>query len=124
VKFKAISSGCACVLAWLWHKAVWITVASFMLIAASVLALRYWVLPNVDSYRENVAQSVSKAAGQRITIGRMTADWDGLHPRLNLGNVIVYDKAGRAALTLQRVDSTLSWLSVVLWSPRFYALDF
>ena len=112
------------VLAWLWHKAVWITVASFLLVAASVLALRYWVLPNVDSYRERVAQSVSKAAGQRVTIGNMTADWDGLHPRLNLGNVIVYDKAGRAALTLQRVDSTLSWLSVVLWSPRFHALDF
>ena len=95
-----------------------------LLVAASVLALRYWVLPNADSYRENVAQSVSKAAGQRITIGEMTADWDGLHPRLNLRNVVVYDKAGRAALTLQRVDSTLSWLSVVLWSPRFHALDF
>ena len=121
---KAISSGFVRVLAWLWHKAVWITVASVLLLATSVLALRYWVLPNADSYRERVAQSVSKAAGQRVTIGRMTADWEGLRPRLNLGSVVVYDKAGRAALTLQRVDSTLSWLSVALWSPRFHALDF
>ena len=111
-------------MAWLWHKAVWIAVASVLLAAACVLALRYWVLPNVGDYRERVAQSVSEAAGQRVTIGAMTAGWEGLHPRLNLGDVVVYDKAGRAALTLQRVDSTLSWLSVPLWSPRFVALDF
>ncbi len=109
---------------WLWHKAVWITVACVLLIAASVLALRYWVLPNVDSYRDTIAQSVSKAAGQRVTIGSMSADWEGLRPRLRLGEVVVYDKAGRAALTLQRVDSTLSWLSVALWRLHFHALDF
>ena len=110
-------------LAWLWHKAVWITVASVLLAALSVLALRYWVLPNADNYRDSIAQSVSKAAGQRVTIGKISADWDGLRPRLHLGNVVVYDKAGRAALTLQRVDGTLSWLSVVLWRPRFRAVD-
>ena len=121
---KPIVSGCARALAWLWHKAVWITVACVLLVAAGVLTLRYWVLPNVDNYREQVALAVSKAAGQRVTIGTMTADWDGLRPRLNLGTVVVYDKIGRAALTLQRVDSTLSWLSVPLRSPRFHALDF
>lgn len=120
---RVISAGMR-VIAWLWHKAVWIAAASVLLAAAGVLALRYWVLPHVDDYRERVAQSVSEAAGQRVTIGAMTADWDGLHPRLNLANVVVYDKAGRAALTLQRVDSTLSWLSVPLRSPRFVALDF
>ena len=121
---KPIFSACARVLAWLWHKAVWISVACVLLAAAGVLVLRFWLLPNIGDYRERVAQSVSQAAGQRVTIGVMTADWDGLHPRLNLGNVVVYDKAGRAALTLQRVDSTLSWLSVPMRSPRFLALDF
>ena len=95
-----------------------------MLVALAVLVLRYAVLPNVDDYRLRVAASVSKAAGQKVTIGSMAADWEGLRPRLNLRDVVVYDKAGRAALTLQRVDSTLSWLSVPLWSPRFHALDF
>ncbi len=122
--FNPVIRGCTRLLAWLWHKAVWIVVLGVLLIAACVLALRYWVLPNADSYREQVAQAVSQAAGQRVAIGRMTADWDGLRPRLNLGNVVVYDKAGRPALTLQRVDSTLSWLSVAMWRPRFYALDF
>ncbi len=121
---KPIFSAGVRVVAWLWRKAVWITVACMMLAALVVLALRYGVLPNVDDYRLQVAESVSKAAGQRITIGSMAADWEGLHPRLNLRDVVVYDKTGRAALTLQRVDSTLSWLSVPLWSLRFHALDF
>ena len=55
---KPIVSGCARVLAWLWHKAVWITVGCVLLVAAGVLALRYWVLPNVDNYREQVALAV------------------------------------------------------------------
>lgn len=121
---KPILAVCTRAVAWLWHKAVWIAVACVMLAAVAVLTLRYAVLPNVNEYRLRVAESVSKAAGQKVTIGSMGADWEGLHPRLNLRDVVVYDKAGRAALTLQRVDSTLSWLSVPLWSPRFHALDF
>ena len=121
---KGICSGCAGILAWCWHRLVWIIALGLLLVAGSVLALRYWVLPHIESYRETIAQSVSQAAGQRVTIGKITADWDGLRPRLNLGNVVVYDKTGRAALTLQRVDSTLSWRSVIWRQPLFHALDF
>ncbi len=94
-----------------------------LLAAITVLALRYFILPNIESYREDIAQSVSKAAGQLVTIGKLTADWDGMRPRLNLGDVVVYDRVGRAALTLQRVDGTLSWLSAVAWRPLFHSLD-
>lgn len=88
------------------------------------MALRYWMLPNVDDYRERIAVEVSKAAGQKVTIGYISADWDGLHPRLNLSDVVVHDKAGQPALTLKRVESTLSWLSVPLGRAHFRALDF
>jgi uncharacterized protein (TIGR02099 family) len=98
--------------------------ATCVLVAAiTVLALRYFVLPNIESYREDIAQSVSKTAGQLVTIGRLTADWDGMRPRLNLGNVVVYDRVGRPALTLQRIDGTLSWLSAVAFKPLFHSLD-
>lgn len=121
--FTGISSAITRVVVWLWHHLVWVASACILLLAVVVLGLRYWVLPNADNYRETVAQSFSKAAGQRVTIGQISADWDGLRPRLNLANVVVHDKAGRPALTLQRIDSTLSWLSVVLWRPRFRSVD-
>lgn len=123
MKFAQISNTAARVMAWCWHHLIWITSACVLLIAAAVLALRYWVLPNVDNYRETIEQSVSKAAGQRITIGLLSADWTGMHARLNLGDVVVHDKAGRAALTLKRMDGVVSWRSLALWRPRFRSLD-
>ena len=121
---KAIFGGCTRVLAWCWHQLVWIVATCVLLAAITVLALRYFVLPNIDSYREEIAQSVSKAVGQRVTIGQLTADWDGMRPRLYLGNIVVHDKTGRPALTLQRADGTVSWLSIVMWRPQFHSLDF
>lgn len=109
-------------MAWCWHHLVWITSACVLLAAAGVLALRYWVLPHIDDYRETIEQTVSKSAGQRITIGALSADWQGLRARLNLGDVVVHDKAGRPALTLKRVDGVVSWLSIALWRPRFRTL--
>ena len=104
-------------MAWLWHKAVWIAVASVLLAAACVLALRYWVLPNVGDYRERVAQSVSEAAGQRVvhdepTRQRTANAQDFLH---DLGRLQRAERAGQRARAedrdeqqrpYQRVDRT------------------
>lgn len=120
---QTIFGGMRRVVAWTWGKLVWITVALLLVLAATVLALRYWLLPNVESYRETIAQSVSKAVGQRVTIGSIDASWTGLRPQLKLGGVVLHDKTGRPALTLPRVDSTLSWTSVPTWSARFHSLD-
>ncbi|OGA38442.1 MAG: TIGR02099 family protein [Betaproteobacteria bacterium RIFCSPLOWO2_12_FULL_62_13] len=91
--------------------------------AAIVLSLRYWVLPNVERYREDIAQAVSRAANQRITIGKISANWDGMRPELVLENVTVFDRAGRPVLELSRVDNTLSWLSLPALEPRFHELE-
>jgi uncharacterized protein (TIGR02099 family) len=117
-------SGVRRVAAWCWHKLVWLVLGLLLIAAVSVLALRYWVLPNIESHREAIAHSVSKAIGQKITIGSIVASWDGLRPQLELHTVVLHDKAGRPALTMQRVDSTLSWLSVPTASARFHSLDF
>src|SRR5262245_2550038 len=91
--------------------------------AGMVLGLRYWILPKVESYREDIARIVSERARQKVTIGSISAGWDGLRPQLVLEQVTVYDTAGRPALELARIDNTLSWTSVLARELRFYALD-
>jgi uncharacterized protein (TIGR02099 family) len=91
--------------------------------AGMVLGLRYWVLPKVESYREDIARIVTERARQKVTIGSISANWDGLRPQLVLEQVTVYDTAGRPALELARIDNTLSWMSVLARELRFYALD-
>src|SRR6266568_1736008 len=102
----------------------WALLAVYFLFAAILLALRYWVLPKVAEYRSDAEQYASKVLGTRITIGAMEADWQGLRPELLLANVTVFDRNGRAALSLPAVEATLAWISAVIGSPRFYSLAF
>ena len=120
----------AAALRWVGHSSIWTSralawtlVAVALVCASAVLTLRYWFLPNIENYREDIAAAVSRAANLRITIGKISGDWDGMRPYLKLEAVTVYDKAGRRALDLDRVDSTLAWRSLVTLRPHFEALD-
>ncbi len=97
--------------------------AGFALVTI-LLALRFWFLPNIENYRDSIAQAVSRAAGQQITIGKITADWDGLRPHLSLVDVEVFDQAGRPALVLNRVAATLSWLTLTTGEVRLHLMEF
>jgi len=102
----------------------WTLVAVYFAFCAAVLALRYWILPNVGAHSSEIEQSVSKALGLRVTISSIEAGWQGLRPELFLGNVTVHDADGRPALSLPVVEATFSWKSVLVGSPRFYSLAF
>jgi len=108
---------------WTYRTLLWALFAVVLVCGAVVLTLRYAVLPNIDSYRDDIARIVSDATRQHIAIGKITGNWDGLRPRLVLENVVVYDKADRPALELSRVDSTLSWRSLAVMRVSFHALD-
>jgi uncharacterized protein (TIGR02099 family) len=102
----------------------WGLFIGYLLFAAIVLFLRYSVLPRVGEYRGDIEQYASKALGQRITIGAIEAGWRGLRPDLLLTAVTIYDHDGRAALILPGVEATVSWISALIGSPRFYSLVF
>jgi uncharacterized protein (TIGR02099 family) len=108
---------------WLYRVALGLVVATLFVIAVTVLALRYWFLPNIENYREDIARAASAATKQHITIGRIDAAWQGLHPLLKLEQIVIHDKQGGRAIELQRVDSTLSWLSLPALRPHFRSLE-
>ena len=108
---------------WAYRVLTWSVLVLGLAFAGVVLGLRYWVLPNVESYREDIARIMSERTRQKITIGRIHANWDGLRPQLRLENVTVYDAAGRPALELAHVDNTLSWLSLLSLELRLHAAD-
>ena len=108
---------------WLYRAALYALIASVLLVAALVLGLRYWVLPNIDDHRLAIAAAISRAANQRITIGSIQGEWDGLRPRLILQDVRIYDRTGVERLALESVDSTVSWASLLAGEPRFYSIE-
>lgn len=90
--------------------------------AAGVLALRYWILPNADHFRSDVAAIAGEKLGQRVTVGRMAAEWDGFRPQLLMREVRVFDRAGQPALVFGTVEATLGWSSLLHLDLRLHQL--
>lgn len=108
---------------WGYRVLTWGILLCGFLFAAVILALRYWILPDIAAYRDDIARTLSRSVQQRVTIGSISANWAGLRPQLALSQVVVHDAKGRPALELPRVDATLSWRSAALLQVNFHALD-
>ena len=96
--------------------ALWGALVAWLVFAVLVLALRFVVLPNVGVYHERIEQALSQAVGQPVTIGRIEARWQGLNPDLVLDQVVIADRHGKPAFSLEQVETVLSWRS--LWRGR------
>jgi uncharacterized protein YhdP len=86
--------------------------AVFFACAALVLALRLWLLPDIERYRGEIVAGVSRAVGQPVSIGAIQAGWSGLHPHVNLSDVRIRDLAGREVLALPKVELRLGSLVI------------
>jgi uncharacterized protein (TIGR02099 family) len=91
--------------------------------AGMVLALRYLVLPNVDTYRGQFEELVSSSVGRPVRIGSLVADWSGLRPRLHLRQLVLMDDAGQPALELAQVDAVMGWSSLLRLRPYFHHIE-
>jgi uncharacterized protein YhdP len=110
---------------WIWIKrcAAIFALAGVVAFAALVLASRYWVLPGIDSHRDEIAAALSRSIGLKVTIGAVAGRWSALWPSLDLSDVQVYDKSGRRGLVLSRVKSEISWRSALRTELTFRALE-
>jgi len=93
----------------------------FFALASGFLAARYWLLPKVEQNRDAIVAQISRLVGLPVRIGALTADWQGLRPRLSLSDVRVYDREGREALVLPVVENVLAWRSLVAGDLRLYS---
>ncbi|KIO50090.1 hypothetical protein SQ11_02490 [Nitrosospira sp. NpAV] len=84
-----------------------------------LLSLRYWLLPDIERYRETIASAISHASGQHVTLGEISANWDGFRPHMMLRTIKVHDKAGNISLLLHQLEGTLSWRSLLHGELRF-----
>jgi len=88
-----------------------------MLITA--LFVQFWLFPNINQYKNDIAQALSKGLKQPVTISSIRANWKNLQPSAVLDNVIILDAENRPALSLKQSEIVLSWLSFLALEPRF-----
>lgn len=100
----------------------WCFVTAYFAIAALLLGLRYWLLPHVADYAPAIEQAVSRTIGERVTVGGISARWQGIRPELDLTNVKIHDRDGREALSLPAVEAVVAWRSLLFGAIHFRSL--
>ena len=114
----------------LWHSLNWLTritivvsAVTAVLCAIIIIALRYWLLPDIEQFHGKITGSLASAMGNPVSIGKIEGDWLGLHPHLRLSDVRILDKQLQSALVLPRIDATVSWLSLFAAELRLSSLE-
>jgi uncharacterized protein (TIGR02099 family) len=95
--------------------------AGFFAFAMIFLALRYWLLPNVEQYRGDIVAAISRSIGLEVKIGALATDWQGLRPQISISDVRVYDRDGREALVLPEVANVVGWRSLLARELRLHS---
>lgn len=108
---------------WIYRLATWVVLILGLGFAVTVVALRYLLLPTIDSYRAPIVQAVSAAIGQNLSVGRIEGSWRGYRPELRLFDVEVDEPGGEIALKLERVDTVVSWVSLLAGELNFHSLE-
>jgi uncharacterized protein (TIGR02099 family) len=100
--------------------------ALVILACAVMLAVRYLVLPQVSTWRPEIAERLSREVGAPVVIDAITTGWDGWNPQLTVSGLRINEPGGadaRAVLTLPEVSATISWLSLVVGDLRLKELE-
>lgn len=99
-----------------------IALGCYVFLGAAFLGVRYWVLPNVDHWREPLQRELSRILPVRVELGQIEARWRGRHPRVSLRDTALRDGDGRLLLKIPALDAVVAWPSLFSGTPRFLEL--
>ena len=94
-----------------------------MLLGAAFLGVRYWILPNINQWREPLQRELSQHLPVQVELGEIQAQWRGRHPRISLRNTTLRDTDGSPLLKIPTLDVVLAWSSFFGGQPQFLVLQ-
>jgi uncharacterized protein (TIGR02099 family) len=110
-------------LSWLKRLVIVTTTVLAVLIALAIIALRYYLLPDVERFHDMITASMSSAVGNTVSVGKIEGDWQGLQPHLRFTDVRILDKEHQPALAFQSIDGSVSWMSMFTAELRLASLE-
>jgi uncharacterized protein (TIGR02099 family) len=107
---------------WIYRASLWLIGIFMVIVLCSALAVQFLLLPNIDGYKDKIATFASQVSHQKVIIGHIKADWQGINPHLSVSNIDIYDAENRPALQLKNTDVLISWLSLGKLEPHLAEL--
>gem|GEM_PF-1039740 len=96
----------------------WLALGIYLAAALAFLGVRYWLLPNIDTWRPLIVQQISTRLGVRLDVAHIALDWHRADPVFVLDAVQLRDAHGTRVLHLPRVAGRLSWRG--LWRGKLW----
>ena len=90
---------------------VWYVLATLIILIAVLSASLKALTPVLNEYKSDIERYLSRAVGQKVSIGSLHAHWERFGPQVDLKQVVLFD-GDQAFLTAGEVDLHigLSWL--------------
>ncbi|SEG54040.1 YhdP family protein [Marinobacterium lutimaris] len=105
---------------------LWWSLMAAMLLGLLLIGLRL-ALPQLGSYREEIAEYLGSRLGVDLNIASLDARWDGYFPSATVHQLRVSSAGAsgpEARLEISRIDVKLDpWRSLLGWQPVFKQLD-
>lgn len=109
-----------------WISFFWGAVLFYFLFCALILVTRWILLPQVDRYKDDIADFLSDTLHAEVSIGQISPQWDSFWPHISLRNVVIQRPDPRSTdphiLHLPQVEASLYWRSI-LGQPIFRKLE-
>lgn len=106
----------------LYRTFFWLIGICLALMALTALAIQFIIFPNINQYKDDIANYLSQATQHKVAIGEIKVDWKKFDPRLSLTNITLFDAESRPALQLNNTEILVSWLSIPKLEPHLAEL--
>jgi uncharacterized protein (TIGR02099 family) len=80
-----------------------------VLMVMLLAALRFWLWPELDLWREALVRELSVRSGMEVSVGRLEGQWNGWWPEAVASDVQVHADGAEASLPLVRVTLGGGW---------------
>ena len=102
-----------------WGLALLCVVASVV-----VLTVKFYLVPNLNQFREQIEAIVVESSGQPITFEELEASWSGLNPVFRLSNVRLKDESMESNFSFSELYVEISSLSLFKGEVELLAFRF
>ncbi|HEY1057953.1 MAG TPA: YhdP family protein [Limnobacter sp.] len=103
--------------------AFWVLASLYIPLCMALIALKWWVLPQVDTYRPRLEQWLSEQTGQPVKMGALKAQWRGLSPQITLEGLTISRADGTPGFETPLVRMDWSLPSLLAFNPNLSNLE-
>jgi len=91
----------------------WLCIAFWSVLLCLGLALHFLIVPNIDSFRSDIEQTISAKIGTQLKIGQIRAISNSLFPSFEILDITTFNDLGAPMMHINRAWGSLSTQSIL-----------